>query len=362
MKKLKLALLGCGDVAQRDYLPEFHRIADKAVLVAVCGRTADRAKSVAAQYGIPAWYTDHEEMLAVSDADAVINLTPIQLHAEMTRAALRANKHVYSEKPVAGSVEDASQIRDDARRHGLTLVCAPSLLLYPQLRYALARVAAGDIGEVYSARGSGHGGVPPWGGYPSDPSPFFARGGGPAIDMGVYPLHALTGIIGPAQRVTAMTAQAQRSFDVIEGPLAGATVPIEAPDNWHIVLDFGGQRLASVEASNCVLDSRSPQLELFGLDGTIALNLLDVSAPIEILRAARGWESIELPRTGRASGPDHILGVEHLVDCVQTGQSPVLSVDHAIHVLEIIIQAEMSAQTGQVMDIRNTFRSALAVA
>ncbi|MBA3415002.1 MAG: gfo/Idh/MocA family oxidoreductase, partial [Chloroflexia bacterium] len=53
-ERVKLALLGCGDVAQRDYLPEFHRIADRADLVAVCGNGATRARAVADRFGIPA--------------------------------------------------------------------------------------------------------------------------------------------------------------------------------------------------------------------------------------------------------------------------------------------------------------------
>ena len=71
------------------------------------------------------------------------------------------------------------------------------------MRYVRSLIDAGAIGEIYSARGYGHLGVPPWSGYTSDPSPFFAAGAGPAMDMGVYPLHALTALLGPVQRVSA---------------------------------------------------------------------------------------------------------------------------------------------------------------
>ena len=198
-RTVKLALLGCGDVAQRDYLPEMHRLAGRAELVAVCGRTPERVRQVADQYDIPARYDDYRTMLAESDAEAVINLTPIQTHTETTLAALAAGKHVYSEKPVATTLDDARRIRDEADRRGLTLVCAPSVLLFPQVRFARELVASGRIGTVHAALGRGYGGVPPWSGYPSDPSPFFARGAGPLADMGVYPLHAITGILGPVE-------------------------------------------------------------------------------------------------------------------------------------------------------------------
>jgi predicted dehydrogenase len=351
---VKLALLGCGDVAQRDYLPEMHRLAGRAKLVAVCGRTPDRVHQVAEQYDIPAQYDDYRSMLADSDAEAVINLTPIQLHAETTLAALEAGKHVYSEKPVATTLDDALRIRDEADRRGLTLVCAPSVLLVPQVRFAWELVKSGRIGKVHAALGRGYGGVPPWSGYPSDPSPFFARGGGPLADMGVYPLHAITGILGPAKRVSAFAAQARDSFVVEEGPFAGKRIPIEVEDNWHLMLDFGDGRLASVTANNVAQDSRAPQMELFGLEGTVSVNLLDVSAPVETLVPGEGWTSHTVPHE-RSSGPDHLLGVEHLVECVSSGARPIPSIDHAIHVVEIMQAATRSAAAGGAIDLETSF-------
>ena len=208
----------------------------------------------------------------------------------------------------------------------------------------------GAIGPVYAALGRGYGGVPPWSGYPSDPSPFFAAGGGPLADMGVYPLHALTGILGPAKRVSAFAARNQESFVVGDGPFAGKVVPIEVADNWHLLLDFGGGRLASVTANNVAHDSRAPQMELFGLDGTIAVDLLDVSAPIDVLLPGAGWQSQPVPHD-RAAGPDHLLGVEHLVECITNGTQPVLSIDHAIHVIEIMEAAARSAASGRAIDL-----------
>jgi predicted dehydrogenase len=354
LKPIKLAFLGVGDVAHRDYLPHLHRLGGRARLVAVCGRTEGRARATGESYGVP-WYTDYTRMLAESDADAIVNLTPIQVHSATTLAALEAGKHVYSEKPVATTVRDAERIRSTARRHHLKLVCAPCVLIFPQVRIVQSLIREGAIGPIHAARGYGHGGVPPWHGFSSDPSPFFARGGGPAMDMAVYPLHALTGLLGPVQRVTAITARAQRHFVVPDGPAAGKKVPIEVDDNWQFVLDFGAARLASVSANNVVQATRAPELELYGLNGTIALSLLDVGAPVEVLRAGHDWEQIPVPFGGRASGPDHHLGVEHLVDCIQQDLEPVLSVDHALHVVEIIEAAALASEMGQTQELKTSF-------
>ena len=83
--------------------------------------------------------------------------------------------------------------------------------------------------------------------------------------------------------------------------------------------------------------------------------MLDVTAPVEVLRAGAEWERVELPRTGRAAGPDHVLGVEHLLDCIQNERESVLSVEHALHVVEIIEKAALSAAEGRALEIESAF-------
>ncbi|HEY6567501.1 MAG TPA: Gfo/Idh/MocA family oxidoreductase [Actinomycetota bacterium] len=352
--RARLAILGPGDVAGRDYLPEFHRIADRAEIVAVCGRGEERARVTGGAIGVP-WFTDPGVMFDAIEMDAVVNLTPIPVHEETTMAALEAGLHVYSEKPLGMSVDGARRLRDEAAARGLVLVAAPSVLVFPQVRRARELLADGAIGAVHTVRGLGFGGVPPWEGYGSDPGPFFAPGAGPLVDLGVYPLHAITGLLGPARRVSAMSARTREAFDITEGPLAGQRVPVDVDDAWVMTLDLGERRLATVEANFTAHGSRSSELELMGDGGTIAFSLLDVAAPMHVLDTGGVWTTLEV-ETGRpAGGPDHILGVEHLVECIRGDASPVLSADHAIHVIEILHAAVRSAADGSTVDLRTSF-------
>jgi predicted dehydrogenase len=352
MSKLKLALLGCGDVAHRDYLPEFHRIADRAEIVAVCGRGRERAQMTADAYAIPHVYTDYHKMLAETDAVAVINLTPMQLHYETNLAILQTGKHAYTEKTVATNAPQAWHLQQVSEQNNLKLVCAPCIMVWPQVVLAKHIIDSGEIGEVHSARGLGHGGVPPWVGFTSDPSPFFAIGGGPQRDMGVYPLHALTGLLGPAKRVTAMRTKAQANgFVIDDGPFAGKRVPMEEDDTWLMLLDHGNRVITTVEANNSVQDTKAHQLEIFGLKGTLTLNLIDGSAPIHLMGDGV-WREVAVPHI-RVNGPDHILGVQHLVECVLANKQPTLSIVHAAHVVEVIDKAAIAAQTGQTQVINH---------
>jgi predicted dehydrogenase len=338
---LRLAVVGVGDVAERDYLPEFPRLAGRAEITVVCGRGAERAADVAARRGVPRWSSDFRQVVAADDVDAVVNLTPIPAHHEITLAALRAGRHVYSEKPLASSAREAQELRDEAERQGVVLVSAPSLMLFPQLLRVREILASGELGPILAARAHAIAGPPPWAGYNSDPAPFFSAEGGPLVDMAVYPLHALTGLLGPASSVSALASRARDGFVVTEGPYAGQRVPVESDDSWQLLLRVG-TCLASIEANFSTVPSPAPECELRGQHGGVAFSLLDVSAPISLLRAgSEAW--VEEPvEHERESGPDHILGVEHLVDCVSSGDRPVASAEHAIHVLDAIEAARQS--------------------
>jgi predicted dehydrogenase len=353
---LRLAIVGVGDVAQRDYLPELDRLADRVELAVACSRGAKRARDVAERFAIPRWTTSYQEAVSADDVDAVLNLTPFSLHVEVTLAALAAGKHVYSEKPLALTSADAHVIAEEAARRGCVVVAAPCVMLFPQVRRAQEIVASGELGNVFTARGHGQGGVPPWDGYLSDPSPYFARAGGPLVDMAVYPLHALTGLLGPVREVCAFSAKTRDSFDIVEGPFAGRSVPVETPDNWHLVLRLEDGTLASVEANNCASDAIAPELEVRGERSALGINLLDVSEPLRL--QVDGEDRSEVVPHERSAGPDHVLGIQHLADCVDEGLEPIVSVAHALHVIEVLEAASLSAAGGRSVVVDSDFRRA----
>jgi predicted dehydrogenase len=357
---LRLGVVGAGDVAQRDYLPELTRLGSRVELTAIAARSVERARAAAVRFGARRWTTSYHELVASDDVDAVINLTPFALHVDVTLAALEAGKHVYSEKPLASTVRDAERIAATARARGLTVVAAPSVLLFPQVQRALELVRSGALGPIHSARGHGLGGIPPWEGYASDPTPYFTEPGGTLADIAVYPLHALTGLLGPARRVAALSARTRNSFTVRSGPFAGLHVPLEVDDEWQLVVQLESGCLASVEASNAADYTLAPELELLGERAALGLSLLDVAQPIR-LAGADGVREEHVPHQ-RAGGPDHLLGIEHLLDCVEHGTPAVPSVEHARHVIEVLEAARQSAQTGRAQEVVSSFpvRSAAA--
>jgi predicted dehydrogenase len=346
-----VGVVGVGDVAQRDYLPEFARLAERATLEGVMSRDAERASTAARRFGASRWTTSVEELLSWPEIDIVLNLTPAQVHEEVSLAAIHAGKHLYTEKPAAPTAQGIRNLLKAASARRVSVAAAPSVLVFPQVRLACNLLARGDIGRVTSVTAIALGGVPPWEGYISDPTPFFQQGGGPLRDMGVYPLHAITGMLGPVANVLARSSRTIADFRISSGPHAGLDVPVEVDDDWHLLLELTSGVVAEVHPSFAVSNSLSPEMELQGRHGALGLSLLDVSRPIQQLREDGEVKELAVPHERVDGGPDHLLGVAHLIDHVLDGQPLMLDLDHAAHVLDVIEAAESSARTGRSVSI-----------
>lgn len=363
---LKLGILGVGGIATivDGVLPNLKHIDEDVVVVAVADTDFARAQRVAAEYGIAHAYDSLEAMLADADIEAVANLTPIPAHASTSLAILEAGKHLVVEKPLATTMAEADAIIELAATRGLVLVCAPPDMLFGPYTEAQRLIADGVVGNIAFARvRSSHagpgGGTEPW---PLDPSWFYRDGSGPLFDMGVYGIHEITGLLGPARRVTAFAGVTDETRTVRFGPFAGTEMPVDTPDNNLFMLDFGNSCFAVIDATFNVHASKSPKVEIFGRKGVVNIYTpggenVEVYR-IDIAPGLDGWitpvdwritDSIHRDRLGRA------VLVEHLARCIRTGETPVLTGEHARHALEIMLAVSQSAREGRVVELTTTF-------
>jgi predicted dehydrogenase len=364
MSRLRVGVLGAGMIATTrvGVLPNLAPVADKVEVVAIADTVAARAKEVAATYGIPRAFTGLDDMLDGAELDAVLNLTPIPMHGETCIRILSAGKHLATEKPLATSMADADRIRALAAERDLTVVCAPFNMLYPDRMAARRLVRTGAIGKVAFARvRSSHGG-PASGDWPADPSWFYQKGSGPLFDMGVYGIHEITGILGPARRVVAFAGITEPTRVVRGGPFEGRTIDVTADDNVLMMLDFGGATFAVVDGTFNVNASRGPKLEIYGREGTINLSGAPFGGdgpPIEVFSVGTGWFTPDLTESEhemrRMLALHRAVLVDHLADRVAGRAAPVLTLDHARHVLEIMLSADESARSGRAVDLTTTF-------
>ena len=117
-------------------------------IVAVCASRQTRAEAIAREFGVPHATSDYREAIELDDVDLVCVCTPPPLHAAMIHAALDANRHVFSTKPLTSRLSDAIAVRDRARGLGVVTAMEFCFRYLPIRRYVRALVADGFLGEL----------------------------------------------------------------------------------------------------------------------------------------------------------------------------------------------------------------------
>ena len=341
---MKVGIVGCGVISK--HYAEKAAAFDAIELVACADIDAAFADALAADHGLEALAVD--ELIAEPAIEIVLNLTPPAAHVDVTRAALAAGKHVYTEKPLATQTADAVELVDEAERRGLLLGCAPDIFLGGAYQAARSAIDEGVIGEPVAVSAAMLvGGADAW--HPS-PEQFFQDGAGPLLDMGPYYLTAIVALLGPVAGVTgfASTLTSERSIAV--GPRAGGRFTPTTPTHVSTVLRLESGATANLVASFEVTDRYVCDLEIHGREGI--LSLPDPNAfegPLR-LRSNRGdWE--ELPYTSRGAREARGLGLQDLAEAVGEGRGPRASGVLGAHVVDVARSVLQAAADGRAIDV-----------
>lgn len=161
MSKLRVAVIGCGAIAQRRHIPEYAEN-EHVELVAFSDPNLERAEEMAKRYGGKA-FKDHDELLKEIKPDAVSVCTPNVTHAPISIAAAKAGAHVLVEKPMTTSDEEAEQMIQAAKEAGVILMVGHNQRFMPPHVKAKEILQSGKLGKVISFRTSfGHPGPEGW--------------------------------------------------------------------------------------------------------------------------------------------------------------------------------------------------------
>lgn len=343
-RPVNIAFIGCGSVMRGPYMRLARELRDRGVIktVAACDVVEDRAELVRNELGIPRFVTDYREIVDSPDVDAMLVLTSMPDHGAIARAALEAGKHVLVEKPMAVSLSEAAELVEVARNSPGHLVCAPAVILSPTYRAIWQHLRNGDVGRVHLARARYGWSGPWWGQW------YYRSGGGPLFDLGVYNLTSLTGWLGGVKRVTALAGTAIPAR-VVEDEL----IDVEVEDNFQILLDFGNSCFASVTTGFSMQQYRGPAIELYGSTGTVQM-MGDDWAPqgYELWSNDAGSWQIHGDADPRWPWTD---GLRHLVGCIRDDTTPLITPEHAYHVLEVMLKAIESGRDGLAKTIDSSF-------
>lgn len=148
--KIKVGVIGCGSIALHRHIPEFAANPD-AELIAICDNVKKRVEKKAQEMGAKA-FTDYKELISLKELDAVCVCTTNVLHAQMTVEALKAGKHVLCEKPMATTLEDASQMIKTAEETGKYLMIGHNQRLTPTHKKAKEIIQSNRLGRILTFR------------------------------------------------------------------------------------------------------------------------------------------------------------------------------------------------------------------
>jgi len=342
---VRLGIVGCGDIAAR--YARAIAAADGLELVAATDLQPERARGLVAGFGGVAHET-LDELLADERVETVVNLTAAVAHADVTRAALEAGKHVHSEKPLALRYASARALVELAAARGLALGASPPTLLGEAQQTMWKLVRAGEIGRVRVAYGEANWGrVETW-----HPSPTTLHAVGAMADVGVYPITILTALFGPARSVTAYAA----TLVPHRVEASGAAFTIETPDFVVAVLELEAGVVARVTASFYVGAGYQRGLELHGDGGMLYLPTWG-EADSRLLHSATGaddYRERELVRPPYR-GIDWSRPLVDLADAVRDGRRPRASGEQAAHVVEILDAVVESARRGGAVAVQSSF-------
>ena len=356
---VSVGILGCGHVSDQ-YL-DGCSLFDGIRVVACADLDVDRARAKAAAHGVPAACSP-PELLADPGVELVVNLTPPLQHAAAGLEAMRMGKHVWSEKPLAATLEDARELLETARGSGLRLGCAPDTFLCGGLQAAARLVDEGWIGEPVAAVAfvSEHG----YEHFHPDVDAFYGPGGGPALDLGPYYVTSLVTTLGPVARVSGCGRASFPERVRGAGPRRGEPIRVEVPTHVSGVLELESGALATVLMSWDLWSTRLPYVELYGTRGSLALPNPDEYDGAPAVRVA-GPEELRQPPPAPGALPwaevppafgapvARGIGIADMADAIRSGRAHRASAELAYHVLEVLLALRRSAQEGRHVDVES---------
>ena len=347
MDALGIGIVGTGNIAAgyaRDILthPEIR-------LVAATDLDTDRARAFAEEHGGRP-HASLDDLLADPAVDIVVNLTVHHAHVDVTRRALEAGRHVYSEKPLALRSSEARELIALATTRGLRLGCSPSTILGEAQQTAAAWIRDGRLGTVRAIYADvSWGRIETW--HPA-PAPFFDVG--VLVDVAVYPLTLATAMVGPARSVRAWGWELRPDRVAIDG----SPFRIGSPDFMVAAVELEGGAVVRLTASFYVgrpVRERGA-MEFHGDDASLALSSFErFDATVEAGPYGGTYAPIPYLRPP-FNGTAWARGLADLAAAIHEGRPHRASAEQAAHVVDILDAAAASMDAdGRPVAVTSTF-------
>jgi len=347
MQNLKVGIIGAGGIAAKMHLPELQTV-DHCEVVMLAGRKQTRLDVLCRKFNVPHSTQNYQEVIDDERINAVAIALPHPLHVEWGVKAIKAGKHVYMQKPLSTSMDEADAFVEETDNHNQTVLALP-YMSNPHVLATRDYIQEGKLGTISSAQArSSHGGPEVY--YagiqeileekPTDDLWFFDANKadvGALFDMGVYAIANLVSVVGAVKSVTAK--------------LTTVSKPTRLEDTASMILEFENGALGTAQTGWCDA-ARTYEFSVHGTAGKIVSSrqaqslqyfypLSDVDEDLPL-----GEEIVNLANYPIQNSH------QHWAACIRQGiQPPLSNASTARHVTEILLASLKSSRENRTVDI-----------
>ena len=344
MKQANVAMIGVGCISGI-YLENITKTFKDIRLLGVCDLVRERAEHAREKYSVPKLYETMYDAFNDPEVDIVLNLTRPYEHFEVSKAALEAGKHVYSEKPLGASLEEGKALVKLAEEKGLLIGGAPDTFMGAGIQTCRRLIDDGWIGDIVGSAAfmicHGH---ETW--HP-DPDFYYQYGGGPMFDMGPYYLTALINLCGGIHSVMSASKKSFEKRMITSQPFAGT--PIDVNVNTYIAgtVKYDSGAIGTLFTTFDVYYPYQARFEIYGSRGTLFVpDPNGFGGPVKLFRPEDG-EVRDIPLMYDYKENSRALGLDDMAVALRTGREARADYRQTFHVLDAITGFERSAQSGR---------------
>ena len=349
---MNIAMIGVGNISGI-YLENIKNLFVELHLVGVCDLVRERAEAAQQKYGIPKIYETMHDAFADPEVDIVLNLTRPSEHHAVSKAALLAGKHVYSEKPLAASLEEGQELRSLAEQNGLRLGGAPDTSLGTGIQTCRRLIDDGYIGTPIGSAafmiGHGHEGWHP------DPAFYYQYGGGPMMDMGPYYLTAMINLMGGISEVMSASKKSFAQRIIMSEPKRGTLIDVDVSTYVAGTVRYASGAIGTLFTTFDVYYAKSGYIEIYGTEGTMKVpDPNTFRGPIMLLRLEENTYR-EMPLMYDYADNSRALGLADMAKAITVGREARCDYTQTFHVLEAMDGFERSEREHRWVEMTSQY-------
>jgi predicted dehydrogenase len=346
-KIINWGVIGSGGIARRRTIPEGITRAKNAKLISVFDINQDVNSTVAREFGVIA--SKSVEDLFNTGIDAVYIATPVNIHSRLAIASAKAGKHVFCEKPLGLTVEEAEKIIKNCEKSGVKLGIGLMMRFIAQHQAALKLINDGKLGNPVYGRAQLSCWYPPiTGAFRQDPE---KGGGGSLADMGSHCIDLLEMFFGRIKSVSCFINNNIHDY--------------KSEDSALVSLFFENGAMGSVDTFFCIPDNSSKNmLELYGSKGSILakgtigqVSAGEMTAYLEDDSMGYNAQQNRNPAEGITINPAPVnpyrAEIEEFSDAIFQKREPVNNASIGLQSQKVMASCYESAKTGKVVNVNS---------